>query len=83
MTVTLVEGNNTLNIQLTPVSLAVASLGGTVTDADTGLILSGVKVTLDSLVAYTDNSGYYFFQGLTPGNYMIQFSKDGYETLVM
>ena len=59
-----------------------ATLYGRVTDAVTGVPVSGVKVSIDGLVTYTDASGNYGFIGLTPGSYSIEFSKDGYETVV-
>lgn len=80
--ITLVEGNNVLNVQLVPIAVPVASLYGVVIDAQTGYALQGVKVTLDSLVAYTDSSGYYFFTNLTPGAYSAKFEKEGYETAI-
>ena len=79
--IVLAEGNNMLNVGLVPVP-AVANLYGVVTDAETGFVLSGVKVTIDGLVTYTDLNGTYAFEALTPGSYSVEFSKDGYETLV-
>jgi len=78
----LIEGNNELNVQLVPVALPVANLYGVVTDAETGYVLQGVKVTLDSLVAYTDSSGYYSFTGLSVGAHSVKFEKSGYETTI-
>ena len=82
MAVTLVEGNNELNIAMTPIPPPVANLYGVVTDAETGAPISGVLVTLDGLTAYTGANGVYLFEGLTPGSYTITFEKAGYETLV-
>ena len=79
---TLYEGDNELNIAFPPVIPPTAELYGTVTDADTGYALSGVKVSLDGLVDYTDSYGRYDFEGLTPGSYTIKFEKDGYETVI-
>ena len=79
--IVLEEGTNVLNVGLVPIP-PVASLYGVVTDAETGFTLQGVKVTIDGLVTYTDVNGTYAFEGLTPGSYSIEFSKDGYETLV-
>jgi len=76
----LAEGVNELNISLTPIALPLANLYGIVTDADTGLALSGVKVTIDGLVTYTDGSGAYGFEGLSPGGYTIIFEREGYVT---
>jgi len=80
--IVLYEGNNELNVGLTPVAPAVANLSGTVTDANTGHAIEGVKVTIDGLVTYSDSLGQYLFEGLTPGiAYTITFEKDGYETV--
>jgi len=73
------EGENTLNVGLTPIPPPVANLYGVVTDAQTGYPLSGVKVTINGLTVYTNVSGAYAFGGLTPGSYVIQFSKEGYK----
>ena len=81
MAKTLDEGLNELNVALTPIP-SVASLYGVVTDAETGYPLAGVKVELDGLTAFTDASGSYGFEGLTPGGYTITFEKEGYETAV-
>ena len=80
--IVLVEGSNVLNVGLTPIVPAVANLYGQVTDAETGQPIQGVKVTIDGLVTYTNASGQYGFEGLTPGSHTITFEKDGYETLV-
>ncbi|MBA7681916.1 hypothetical protein ES703_90260 [subsurface metagenome] len=64
-----------------PAPPGLANLYGVVTDAETGLPLSGVKVSIDGLVVYTDASGNYGFEGLTPGGYTITFEKEGYETV--
>ena len=78
--ITLYEGSNELNVGLTPIPPPVANLYGVVTDADTGSPIQGVKVTINGLVTYTNASGAYGFEGLTPGSYTITFEKDGYET---
>lgn len=75
------EGNNEVNVQLTPIPPPVANLYGVVTDAQTGYPIEGVKVTIAGLTTYTNASGNYLFTELTPGSYSIEFSKDGYETL--
>lgn len=79
--IVLIEGDNELNVGLTPIPPPVANLYGVVTDADTGYALEGVKITLDGLIAYTDNLGQYAFTGLSPGSYGITFEKEGYETV--
>ena len=80
--IVLAEGSNELNIQLTPIYVPppVANLYGIVTNIDTGLPISGVKVTIDGLTTYTNNSGMYGFEGLTPGAYTIIFKGEGYVT---
>ena len=78
----LVEGNNVLNVGLTPIPPPVANLYGVVTDIETGESIGGVKVTIDGLITYTNSSGEYAFDGLTPGAYTITFEKEGYETVI-
>lgn len=60
----------------------LANLYGKVTDAVTGDPLPGVLVTLNDLEVYTDAGGNYIFDDLEPGEYVLQFSKEGYETAV-
>ncbi len=79
--VVLVEGNNQLNVQMTPIPPPVANLYGVVIDAETSYPIEGVKVTIDGLVSYTNASGAYAFEGLAPGSYNITFEKEGYETV--
>jgi hypothetical protein len=57
-----------------------ASLYGKVIDAVTGYPLPGVLVTLNGLEVYTDAAGNYSFEGVETGEYLLQFSKEGYET---
>ena len=59
-----------------------ARLYGTVTDAETGNPISGVLVALNGLEDYTDFGGNYLFPNVEPGSYVLQFSKEGYETVV-
>ena len=82
--IVLVEGNNVLNVALTPIYVPppLANLYGVVTDAQTGYALQNVKVTIAGLTAYTDANGGYGFTGLTPGSYVVTFEKSGYETIV-
>lgn len=76
----LTEGVNELNISLTPIGPLVANLYGIVTDIDTGQPISGVKVTIGGVVTYTNASGAYGFEGLSPGAYTIVFEREGYVT---
>lgn len=59
-----------------------ANLYGMVTDAVTGEPIPGVLVSLNGLEIYTDASGNYTFADLEPREYVLQFSKEGYETAV-
>jgi len=45
--------------------------------------ISGVKVTLDGRVAYTDSSGHVSFWDLPSGTYTVTFEKSGYQTKTM
>ncbi|MBA7687737.1 hypothetical protein ES703_96204 [subsurface metagenome] len=59
-----------------------ATLYGIVTDAETGNPILGVLVTLNGGSTYTDGTGAYAFADIAPGEYVLQFSKEGYETVV-
>ncbi len=65
-----------------PPTPGLANLYGKVTDADTGSPLAGVLVALDGMQAYTDSGGNYAFIEMEPGAYVLQFSKEGYETAI-
>lgn len=60
----------------------LATLYGKVTDAITGNPIPGVLVTLNGGSTYTDSAGTYTFADIAPGEYVLQFSKEGYETVV-
>ena len=57
-----------------------ATLYGRVTDAITEEPISGVYITLDGSQGHSDAGGNYIFEDLEPGEYMLQFSKENYET---
>ena len=57
-----------------------ASLSGVVSDADSGMVLPGVTVTLGSNSITTDENGYYEFDNMATGNYQIMFSVLNYAT---
>ncbi|MBA7629994.1 hypothetical protein ES703_37502 [subsurface metagenome] len=57
-----------------------ANLYGKVTDVVTGEAVPGVLVSLNGMEALTDGAGDYIFDDLDPGGYVVQFSKEGYET---
>lgn len=85
MSITLVEGLNSLDVSLTPVYVPppTATLQGTVTDADTGYAIAGVLVEVvgTAFSAYTNSSGVYSIAGIPVGTYVIRFSHADYETL--
>ena len=81
--IVLIEGSNELNVGMVPIAPPLADLSGVVTDAGTGIPLSGVLVTINGLTTMTNVFGEYMFVGLTPGSYTITFEKEGYETLIM
>ena len=60
-----------------------ASISGFVRDADTGetLLLANVRIKDTLIGAATNTSGYYTLTGLDAGDYIVQFSYIGYETL--
>jgi len=78
----LLEGDNILNVALTPIPLPMANLLGVVTDAKIGNPLSGVKITINGLITHTDTDGVYAFVDLVPGSYVVTFEKEGYGTEV-
>ncbi|MBA7702089.1 hypothetical protein ES703_110843 [subsurface metagenome] len=77
--ITLVEGNNELNVGMTPIAPPIAYLYGVVTDAGTGYPIGGVKVTINGLITYTNSSGEYAFE-VQPGSYTVTLEKEGYVT---
>ena len=83
--ITLHEGLNELNVEIVPVTLPTATLYGVVIDADTGLPLQGVRVTIegDGVFTTTNQNGQYSLSGIIPGSYVIGFNKDGYHTLIL
>lgn len=60
----------------------LANLYGVVTDAKTGNPISGVLVALNGWTVSTDSGGNYAFIEMAPGAYVLQFSKEGYQTAV-
>lgn len=60
----------------------LANLYGKVADAETGNPIPDVLVTLNGMQTYTDSGGNYTFTNLDPGEYVLQFSKEGYESAV-
>lgn len=61
----------------------VTNLYGGVTDAETGVGIEGVEITLDGFVTHTVTGGVYAFEGVEIGSYTLTFLKAGYETITM
>lgn len=59
-----------------------ANLYGKVTDSVTGNPILDVLITLNSLEVYTNSAGNYAFADLDPGEYILRFEKEGYQTLI-
>lgn len=59
----------------------LANLYGKVTDASTGKGIPGVLVVLDGGQTSTDSNGNYVFTNLEVGEYEVEFSKEGYESM--
>ncbi len=59
-----------------------ATLYGIVTDAETGYPIPDVLVTLNGGSTYTNGAGAYTFADIASGEYVLEFSKEGYETVV-
>jgi len=86
--ITLVEGDNVLNVGMTPIAPPpLAKLYGIVTDAETDSPLAGVRVQLWDAAGttllrttHTDSSGFYSMTDIEPGGYLAIFERDGYET---
>lgn len=84
--ITLVEGDNVLDVQMVRI---LANLFGVVTDAATDAPLASVTVELRSpdgtellFSTMTDSSGNYSIADILPGNYLVYFKKEGYESEV-
>lgn len=61
----------------------LASLYGVLSDEETGKLLAGVLVSVDTWQTVSDATGYYEFINFEPGTYSIIFEKAGYETLII
>lgn len=77
-------GSIQLNINLT--GLPGALISGVVRDADTGMPLANVLVTIvdtdpPRAGVATDINGAYGLPGLDPGNYTVRFEKTGYQPI--
>lgn len=79
------KGQTTVvNFQLLNQTLPAGSITGTVRDASSSVVLSGVRVDIlqgpsAGLTTTTDDSGEYLLEGLIPSQvYTLRFSKTGY-----
>lgn len=72
------EGTNQLVIQMVPV---FGNIYGVVTFRKTGAPLEGVKISVDSIIIYSNSNGAYRIENLTPGTYTMRLDKVGYEPL--
>ena len=63
-------------------SPATAGFSGYVTDAATGYAINEAKVKVGEHQVFTNNNGYYELP-LEPGNYNVEFSRNGYQTRVI
>ncbi|HVT01831.1 MAG TPA: carboxypeptidase regulatory-like domain-containing protein [Thermoanaerobaculia bacterium] len=75
-TVTLVTGDNTLDILLTAAS-GTALLSGTV--ASGGSAVAGVTITVRGQTAISGTDGTYLFTGLIPGSTTLTATKSGFQ----
>ena len=61
------------------------SISGTVTDKNTGIPLEGVSILLagmnGQMTVHTGKDGRYIFRKLTPGRYVLAFTKEGYDDI--
>lgn len=71
-----------VEITLTPVVTPTGSIAGTVKDGD-GNVLSGVTVSAGGTTTTTDSQGQYTISDLDPGSYTVNFTKDGYNSVVL
>ncbi len=70
----LLTGNSTAPVQMT-------MLSGTVTDVDTGGLISGANVLVDGAAFDTTDANGAYSGGLEPGTYDVDFRASGYESL--
>jgi hypothetical protein len=87
--ITLVEGENDVNVYLTPgTSPTLANILGTVRDSD-GNPLSGVDVFIypwidpQSNYTVTGSAGTYSYDDIEPGTYELTFEKSGYQAIMV
>ncbi|MBA7618331.1 hypothetical protein ES703_25652 [subsurface metagenome] len=66
--------------ELPPPPPGLANLYGIVVNSITGEIVPNALYTLNGYLTYTDPDGYYDFQNLEPGTYIITIEKENYIT---
>ena len=66
-----------------PTTPLLANLYGVVTDSQSGDPISGVSVTVNGSIAITDNIGYYLFEDLAVGEYVITLERSGFVTATL
>ncbi len=59
----------------------LAGIEGVLVDAQSGVALSGVKVTLGGLSTFSDVGGRFVLNDVEPAAYEIEFTKSGYATM--
>jgi iron complex outermembrane receptor protein len=71
-------------LSIPSIGLSQVKLSGTITD-QSGNALSEANILLKNtyLVTSSDNKGRFVFDGLKPGNYQLQVSYVGFETLLV
>jgi len=73
-----------LNLTCEPPSEAetTGTINGTISDATTSQPISGAMITTNPVTSSktTDSEGNFLIEGIEPGTYTIQASKDGYKT---
>lgn len=80
-TVNVSEGSTTtVNIYLGKIPSATGSARGKVTDLLTGRPIAGVLVTVQTLSSFTDETGSYLLNGISPGTGLaVSASRSGYQ----
>lgn len=77
--ISLVEGDNVLNVPLSPIPPPMANLSGVVTDAETGIPLAGVSLIFNGRQTFTDAVGRYAITDLEVEKLSIAFSHVDYD----
>ncbi len=78
VTVTVTEKGNQVDFSLTPIS--TGNITGVVSDANTGVGISGATVSTNAGGSTTDSNGSYTLSNVAAGTYDLTASKDGYNS---